>query len=66
VHAHGSAAGYADFAAAFMRPHMRGFAMALFPIFAQGAASPPDDLLAALRGGFNRSMQHTGRNGRGV
>lgn len=49
VHAHGGATNYAEFAASFARPHMRGFAMALFPLFADGGASPPEDLLAALR-----------------
>ena len=45
VHAHGSAARHADFAAAFTRPHMRGFAIALFPLYAQGGASPPVGML---------------------
>ena len=48
VHAHGSATRHAEFAAAFARPHMRGFAIALFPLYSQGGASPPEDLRAAL------------------
>ncbi|KQV81213.1 hypothetical protein ASC87_09800 [Rhizobacter sp. Root1221] len=49
VHAHGSASGYADFAAAFSRPHMRGFAMALYPLYAADGEVPPERLMTALR-----------------
>lgn len=49
VHAHGSASGYADFAAAFGRPHMRGFAMALYPLYAADGKAPPERLMTALR-----------------
>lgn len=49
VNVHGGAARYADFADRFTRPHMRGFAMALYPLHAQEGAEPDGAVLAALR-----------------
>lgn len=48
VHVHGDAIRYADFADCFERPHMRGFATALFPLYAQDGGLPPAALLGTL------------------